>query len=351
VANVPETVRTIVGLRHRHTTRLHPENSALLGALFAMLVVWPVLVRNNYAIDVANNVATYVVLGLGLNIVIGFAGLLDLGYVAFYAVGAYTAAFLMTHLGWSLWECLLASAALAAGFGILLGAPTLRLRGDYLAIVTLGFGEIIRISLNNLTSITGGPNGIQGIPKPSLFGTTLNQPIHFYYLLLFLAVVAIFVSGRLADSRVGRAWAYLREDHLAAEVMGVNAVRYKLLAFAMGATWAGLAGAIFVSRIGIATPESFILAESILIVTIVVIGGMGSVRGVVAGALAMLLLPELFRPLQTYRLLLFGLAMILMMRFRPEGLLPSRRRQRELQEEPEPGMPTRSGQEAMDRGG
>jgi branched-chain amino acid transport system permease protein len=349
VANLLDTVRSIG--RHRRTARWRPEHPALLAAALLLLVVWPLLVRNNYAVDVANNVATYVVLGLGLNIVIGYAGLLDLGYVAFYAVGAYVAAFLITQLGWSLWECMLISAAMAAVFGILLGAPTLRLRGDYLAIVTLGFGEIIRITLNNLTSITGGPNGIQGIPKPSLFGASFNQPIHFYYLLLLLAVVAIFVSGRLANSRVGRAWAYLREDHLAAEVMGVNAVRYKLLAFAMGASWAGLAGAIFSSRIGIATPESFILGESILIVTIVVIGGMGSVYGVVAGAFAMLLLPELFRPLQTYRLLIFGVAMILMMRFRPEGLLPSRRRQRELEEEPEPEVLVRPGPEATEYGG
>lgn len=341
----------MISLRERGALRWRiPARPWLYSALLVAAIVWPPIVRNNYVIDVANTAATYVVLGLGLNIVIGFAGLLDLGYAAFYAVGAYIAAYLMTRLDWNLWECLLVSAALAAAFGILLGAPTLRLRGDYLAIVTLGFGEIIRISLSNMTPVTGGPNGIQGIPSPPIPGGQFDQPIHFYYLLLALAVIAICVSDRLVNSRMGRAWAYLREDHLAAEVMGIDATRYKLLAFAMGATWAGLAGAIFVSRIGIATPESFTLGESILIVTIVVIGGMGSVFGVTIGALAMIALPEIFRPLLTYRLLIFGLAMILIMRFRPEGLLPARRRQLELQEEAVPAALSRPGQQPGEYG-
>ena len=300
------------------------ENPRFLVPLGVVLVLWP-LAAPNYWINVAVVVASYVVLGLGLNVVIGFAGLLDLGYAAFYAVGAYLAAILITQFGISLWLCLPIAALASAFFGVLIGAPTLRLRGDYLAIVTIGFGEITRITINNATSITGGPNGLIGIPKPSILGVELAQPIAFYYLLLGLAAVAILLSHRLLYSRVGRAWTYLREDDLAARVMGVNPVRFKLMAFAFGASWAGLAGAIFSSRLGIAAPESFTFFESILIVVIVVIGGMGSIPGVIAGATAMILIPEILRPLLTYRFLIFGIVLILVMRFRPEGLIPARR--------------------------
>jgi branched-chain amino acid transport system permease protein len=289
------------------------------------VVVWPLFGASDYWINVAVVVLSYVVLGLGLNVVVGFAGLLDLGYAAFYAVGAYLGAIFITLFGWNLWLCLPLAGITAALFGVLIGGPTLRLRGDYLAIVTIGFGEITRITINNLTGITGGPNGIFGIPKPELLGVSFVEPIYFYYLLLALAGVAVLISHRLLFSRVGRAWTYIREDELAAKVMGVNATRFKLMAFAFGAFWAGLAGAIFSSRIGIAAPESFTFLESILIVVIVVIGGTGSIPGVIAGAVAMILIPEILRPLLTYRFLIFGIVLILVMRFRPEGFIPAGR--------------------------
>jgi branched-chain amino acid transport system permease protein len=300
------------------------EDRRVLAILTVGLLAWP-LFGSDYWINVAVVVASYVVLALGLNVVIGFAGLLDLGYAAFYAVGAYIGAILITHFGLSLWLSLPIAAAAAALFGVIIGTPTLRLRGDYLAIVTIGFGEITRIVINNMTDITGGPNGVIGIPKPDLLGVAFTGPIYFYYLLLALATIAIFLTYRLAHSRVGRAWTYIREDHLAATAMGVNATHFKLLAFAFGASWAGLAGAIFSSRIGIAAPESFTFFESILIVVIIVIGGMGSIPGVVAGAVAMILIPEILRPLLTYRFLIFGVVLILIMRFRPEGFIPARR--------------------------
>jgi branched-chain amino acid transport system permease protein len=301
------------------------EDPRFLVVLAILLLVWPLLGASNYWINVAVVVLSYVVLGLGLNVVIGFAGLLDLGYAAFYAVGAYLAAILITQFGVSLWLCLPLAAIAAASFGVLIGAPTLRLRGDYLAIVTIGFGEITRITINNATSITGGPNGIFGIPKPEILGIQFIEPIYFYYLLLGLAGFAVLLSHRLLYSRIGRAWTYLREDDLAARVMGVNPVRFKLMAFAFGAFWAGLAGAVFSSRLGIAAPESFTFLESILIVVIIVIGGTGSIPGVIAGAVAMILIPEILRPLLTYRFLIFGIVLILVMRFRPEGFIPARR--------------------------
>ena len=317
----------IVGsLRRRpHPTAAWLEDWRFLVVLAILLLVWPLLGASNYWINVAVVVLSYVVLGLGLNVVIGFAGLLDLGYAAFYAVGAYLAAILITQFGVSLWLCLPLAALAAAFFGVLIGAPTLRLRGDYLAIVTIGFGEITRITINNATSITGGPNGVIGIPKPELVGIQFVEPIYFYYLLLALAGLAVLLSHRLLYSRIGRAWTYLREDDLAARVMGVNPVRFKLMAFAFGAFWAGLAGAVFSSRIGIAAPESFTFLESILIVVIIVIGGTGSIPGVIAGAVAMILIPEILRPLLTYRFLIFGIVLILVMRFRPEGFIPARR--------------------------
>lgn len=301
------------------------EDGRFLILLAVLLLLWPLMGASNYWINVAVVVLSYVVLGLGLNVVIGFAGLLDLGYAAFYAVGAYLAAILITQFGVSLWLCLPLAGGAAALFGVLIGAPTLRLRGDYLAIVTIGFGEITRITINNATSITGGPNGVIGIPKPEILGVELVEPIYFYYILLALAGLAVLLSHRLLYSRVGRAWTYLREDGVAAQVMGVNPVRFKLMAFAFGAFWAGLAGAIFSSRLGIAAPESFTFFESILIVVIIVIGGMGSIPGVIAGAIAMILIPEILRPLLTYRFLIFGIVLILVMRFRPGGFIPARR--------------------------
>ena len=304
----------------------------------------------------------FILLGLGLNIVVGYAGLLDLGYIAFFAVGAYSYALLASPqfgLHGPFLAVLPAGAFVAGFFGILLGAPTLRLRGDYLAIVTLGFGEIIRIFLNNLNrpyNITNGPQGITLIDPLQIAGYSLSKvysigsytltPIHsYYYVFLLCAVFAIVLSLRLEDSRIGRAWIAIREDELAASAMGINTRNVKLLAFAMGATFGGIAGGLFAAFQGFISPESFTLLDSIMVLCMVVLGGMGNVAGVVLGALLLTALPEALRyagPLQVsllggvyidpsdLRMLLFGLALVLMMLFRPAGILPSATRRREL---------------------
>ena len=307
----------------------------------------------------------YCLLALGLNIVVGFAGLLDLGYIAFYAVGAYTYALLASpHFGLHLpfWIILPIGAALAALFGVLLGTPTLKLRGDYLAIVTLGFGEIVRIFLNNLSqpvNITNGPQGIARIDplridgfsfarSESWMGLDVSSPVKYYYALLVLLLAIIAVNLRLQDSRIGRAWEAIREDEVAARAMGINTTKLKLLAFAMGASFGGVAGGMFSAIQGFISPESFVLVESILVVSMVVLGGMGNVWGVILGALLLSFTPEVLRwtvsPLQralfgrsliepeVIRMLLFGLALVLIMLFRPAGLLPSAVRKRELTE-------------------
>jgi branched-chain amino acid transport system permease protein len=300
----------------------------------------------------------FVMLALGLNIVVGFAGLLDLGYIAFFAVGAYSYALLASpQLGihWPVLVLLPLGAALAALFGILLGAPTLRLRGDYLAIVTLGFGEIIRLFMNNLNrpvNITNGPQGITLIDPIQIGGVSLAKSheiagltfsaVHnYYYVFLLCAVLTIVVSLRLERSRIGRAWVAIREDELAASAMGINTRNLKLLAFAMGASFGGIAGGLFAAFQGFVSPESFHLIDSIMVLCMVVLGGMGNVAGVVLGAVLLTALPEALRyigPLQQrwlgevlidpadLRMLLFGLALVLMMLLRPEGLWPARRR-------------------------
>jgi branched-chain amino acid transport system permease protein len=333
---------------------------ALLVLPFALAEVGTSWVRiTNYAI-------LYVLLALGLNIVVGFAGLLDLGYVAFYAVGAYTYALLASpqfglHLPF--WVILPIGALVAAFFGVLLGAPTLKLRGDYLAIVTLGFGEIVRIFLNNLSrpvNITNGPQGMARIDpfsfggfdfsKPeTLLGIAVSGPIKYYYLLLAVMVLILVVNMRLQNSRVGRAWEAVREDETAARAMGINTTRMKLLAFAMGASFGGVAGGMFSAIQGFISPESFVLVESIMVVAMVVLGGMGNIWGVVLGAVLLSFVPEILRwtvqPLQealfgrmlvepeVIRMLIFGLALVLVMLFRPAGLLPSAVRKRELADE------------------
>ena len=304
----------------------------------------------------------FVMLGLGLNIVVGYAGLLDLGYIAFFAVGAYCYTLLASPqfgIHGSFLVLLPLGALVAAAFGVLLGAPTLRLRGDYLAIVTLGFGEIIRILLNNLNrplNITNGPQGITLIDPLAIGEITLNKtyslagltvaPVHsYYFVFLACAAASILISIRLEDSRIGRAWIAIREDELAASAMGINTRNIKLLAFAMGATFGGVAGGLFASFQGFVSPESFTLLDSIMVLCMVVLGGMGNVGGVVLGAALLTALPEALRyagPLQKawlgdvyvdpsdLRMLLFGLALVLMMLFRPAGLWPSTTRRREL---------------------
>jgi branched-chain amino acid transport system permease protein len=291
---------------------------------------------SRYTQDVAINVLIYVCLGLGLNIVIGLAGMLDLGYIAFYGVGAYTYALLNTFYGVPFWACLPLAALLACLAGCIIGYPTLRMRGDYLAIVTLGFGEIVRIILNNWMSLTNGPNGILGIKAPSIYIPNFDaglsfeifylKKLHFlYYIALALAIFTIIAVWRLNFSRIGRAWESIREDETAAELMGVNTFLLKLLAYAMGAVFAGLAGAFFAARMRFASPESFTFLESAMVLCMVVLGGMGSIPGIILGVAALIVLPEVFREFELYRMLVFGATMVIMMLFRPAGIIPAKR--------------------------
>ena len=330
---------------------------ALIGFPFALAAAGTAWVR------IGNLAILFVFLSLGLNIVVGFAGLLDLGYIAFYAVGAYTYALLASphfNLHLPFWVILPIGSLVACMFGVLLGAPTLKLRGDYLAIVTLGFGEIVRIFLNNLSqpvNITNGPQGISRIDPFSfgsfnfnqnerIFGIMFSGPIKYYYILLAILLLAIVVNLRLQHSRIGRAWEAIREDETAARAMGIDTTRIKLLAFAMGASFGGIAGGMFAAIQTFISPESFVLVESIMVLSMVVLGGMGNVWGVVLGAVLLSFVPELLRdwvePVQlalfgrtiiapeVIRMLLFGLALVLMMLYRPAGLLPSAIRKREL---------------------
>jgi len=311
--------------------RLLTEPKFYLPALVVLSIfalVFPFLF-SMYQINIMITGLIYVMLGLGLNIVVGLAGLLDLGYVAFYAVGAYSYALLNYHFGLSFWTALPIGAGLGAFFGILLGFPVLRLRGDYLAIVTLGFGEIIRLILENWNEFSFGPSGIANIPRPSFFGVQLslqNATIYIYYLMIFLVIFTIFVVQRLQNSRIGRAWIALREDEVACEAMGIDKRKTKLTAFALGATWAGMAGVIFAAKTTFINPASFTIWESIIILCIVVLGGMGSIVGVVIGAFILILLPEYLRVFSEYRMLVFGAVLVLMMVFRPGGIVSDVRR-------------------------
>ena len=308
---------------------------AWIGAALVLACIYP-LFTGRYAQDVATNVLIYICLGLGLNVVVGLAGMLDLGYIAFYGVGAYTYALLNLHYGMSFWVCLPISAALACIAGCIIGYPTLRIRGDYLAIVTRGFGEIVRIILNNWMTLTNGPNGLLGVKPPSIYIPSFESGFSFellyikklqylYYIALALAIITIIAVRRLNFSRIGRAWESIREDETAAELMGVNTFLLKLLAYAMGAMFAGLAGAFFCARMRFVSPESFTFIESAMVLSMVVLGGMGSIPGIMLGAAALIVLPEVFREFETYRMLAFGLAMVVMMLFRPMGLIPAKR--------------------------
>ena len=338
-----------VGLRNLSQTQV--VQRLLWCFLIATALIFPFL-GSRSQIDLATLVLIYVMLGLGLNIVVGLAGLLDLGYVGFYAVGAYTYAMLAMYFGVGFWTGLIAAGVMAAFFGFILGFPVLRLRGDYLAIVTLGFGEIIRIMLNNLTALTGGPRGIGNIPKPTLFNLEFsrrasegsqsfheyfgiafnsNHRVIFLYLLaLVLVLITVFVINRLIRMPIGRAWEAMREDEIACRALGMNPTQIKLSAFTIGATFAGFAGSFFAARQGFISPESFTFIESAIILAIVVLGGMGSQIGVILAAIVMTVLPEMAREFNEYRMLLFGLMMVLMMIWRPQGLLPMKRPHLEL---------------------
>jgi branched-chain amino acid transport system permease protein len=282
-----------------------------------------------YQTNIMITALIYVMLGLGLNIVVGLAGLLDLGYVAFYAVGAYSYALLNYHFGLGFWTALGIGGGLAAMFGILLGFPVLRLRGDYLAIVTLGFGEIIRLILENWNEFSFGPSGIANIPRPGLFGIDLDieqSTIYIYFLMIAMTLFTILVVNRLQDSRIGRAWIALREDEVACQSMGIDKRKTKLMAFALGATWAGFAGVVFAAKTTFINPASFTIWESINVLCVVVLGGMGSIVGVIVGAFTLILLPEYLRFLSEYRMLAFGMVLVMMMVFRPGGIVETVRR-------------------------
>lgn len=316
-------------LQYRHARTI------LYGVGLLILFVAPLFMSRywNYALG---TVGIYVMMGLGLNIVVGMAGLLVLGYVAFFAIGAYSVALLTAPdphgaiMGF--WPALGIGVLLAVLSGVLLGLPVLRVRGDYLAIVTLGFGEIIRILSKSdvLTGFTGGPGGVRAIAGPSLFGINLNNEFYFLYFIILGIILLTFITVRLQYSRVGRAWMAIREDEDVAQAMGIYTLRYKLLAFAISAAFAGLGGVLFASRNKFAGPEDFTLLVSINVLCLVIIGGMGSIPGVIVGALVLKGLPEVLRQLEDYRMLAFGILLIVMMILRPEGLWPSRRRQMEL---------------------
>jgi branched-chain amino acid transport system permease protein len=297
-------------------------------ALSAFVVAFPFMF-SLYQTNIMITALIYVITGLGLNIVVGLAGLLDLGYVAFYAVGAYSYALLHYHFGVGFWLALPMGAGFALLFGVLLGFPVLRLRGDYLAIVTLGFGEIIRLILENWNDFSFGPSGIANIPRPGFFGMDLSlsqATTYLYFLMIGLVLMTIFVVARLQNSRIGRAWIALREDEVACQAMGIDKTKTKLTAFAMGATWAGMAGVVFAAKTTFINPASFTIWESIIILCVVVLGGMGSVLGVICGALILILLPEYLRAFSEYRMLIFGSVLVVMMVFRPGGIVSEVRR-------------------------
>jgi branched-chain amino acid transport system permease protein len=324
-----------------------PVTNIVGGLLAAFALSLPFLpFSDRYIIDISISVLIYVMLGWGLNIVVGLAGLLDLGYVAFYAVGAYSFALLSQHFGLSFWECLPLAGAFAAMFGVLLGFPVLRLRGDYLAIVTLGFGEMIRIILLNWQTFTGGPNGLSQIPRPSFFGfpfvrnapegtvafhqllgiefDVMHRTYFLYYVILVLALLTNFFSMRIRKLPVGRAWEALREDEIACRSLGINPTNTKLSAFAIGAMFGGFAGSFFATRQGFISPESFTFPESATILAIVVLGGLGSQLGVVIAAAFLVLAPEFLRDFAQFRMLAFGAAMVAVMIWRPQGLIAHR---------------------------
>ncbi len=329
-----------------------PRQKVLAAAIIIAAIAWPFLVSRG-SVDIATLTLIYVMLGLGLNVVVGLSGLLVLGYGGFYAIGAYTYALLNHYYGLGFWESLPLAGIVAALSGFLLGFPVLRLRGDYLAIVTLGFGEIVRILLLNNTEITGGPNGISQIPKPTLFGLEFSRTakdggwdtfhnffgltydpsdriIFLYMVALLLVVLTLFVINRLLRMPLGRAWEALREDEIACRSLGLSPTKIKLTAFTISAAFAGFAGTLFAARQGFVSPESFTFVESAFVLAIVVLGGMGSQFAVILAAILLVVSRELMRDLNAYSMLLLGALMVLMMIWRPQGLLPMKRPQLKL---------------------
>lgn len=319
----------------KNTVRKYKKYKVQAILLLLIIVLFLPFMLNIYWLDVATFVLFYVVLAQGLNIVVGYTGLLDLGYAAFFAVGAYTTAILMTTFHWSFWLTLPVAFIFAIIAGVIVGTPTLRLRSDYLAIVTLGFGEIVRIMATNL-EITGAASGIYGIPRPAIGSYVLSTQKDFYYLILAVAIISIIIVYRLGHSRIGRAWAYIREDEDAAEAMGINRIRLKLLSYVSGSVIASFAGSIFAVKMTAIAPLSFSFQQSILILLAVVLGGLGSIRGVVIGAVIVVVLPEFLRGIDEWRYLIFGIALVVMMIFRPQGIFPAKYETEDDDEEEEP---------------
>ena len=297
---------------------------------FALLAAAP-LALDRYWVDVLNSVGLYLILALSLNVILGYAGMFHMGHAAFYAIGAYTTAIINTRYGVPVLWAMPLSGVAAALFALVVARPIIHLRGDYLLIVTIGMVEIVRIALiNDIFGLTGGANGIFGISRPELFGFRITQPKHFFYLIWFFAALTVLLFSLLENSRFGRALKYLKEDEVAAEGSGIHTARYKLAAFVLGAGWAGMCGTIFAAKMTIISPESFNFWESVVLFMIVILGGSGSIPGVILGAFLVMGLPELFRDFADARLLIFGLALMVMMIVRPQGLLPPRPRKHDL---------------------
>jgi branched-chain amino acid transport system permease protein len=296
-----------------------PKRPILYIVLFIMVLI-PLMPSSQYVTDVLTLCLIYGILASGLNVIVGMTGLLHLGYAAFYAIGAYTHAMLTIHVGLNFWLSASFSALFSAFIGLVLAFPAFRLRGDYLAIVTLGFGEILRVILNNWREVTNGPNGISGIPAPSMFVLTFANVNLYFYLTLFFTILTLTTIQRIEHSRIGRAWHAIREDEAAAQALGINVTVYKLLSFAFGSFWAGLAGAIFASKMGFISPESFTFLESAMILCMVILGGLGNTYGALAGAFLLIAIPELLRELQTYRMLFVGFGLVILMHFMPQGI-------------------------------
>jgi len=295
----------------------------VLSVLAVLVLVFPFFVKF-YQVGIMTSALMFVILGLGLNIVIGYGGLLHLGYAAFYAMGAYTYGLMYLYFGLPFWGALPLGAVTGALFGILIGVPVLRLRGDYLAIVTLAFGEISRLLLENMSGFTRGPEGIAQIPRPGFFVKLSLQgaTTYLFYISIALVIFTIFVIRRLEDSRIGRALEAMKEDDIAAQSMGIDLAKTKLITFALGAVWAGMVGVVLASKTTYINPGSFTLMESVMILVAVVLGGTGSIPGVILGAFLVTLIPEYFRALADYRMLMFGVALVVMSIFRPQGIIP-----------------------------
>ena len=323
----------------------------LLAVLALFLIAYPLVDKNNSHVDFLANAGAFILLALGLNIVVGFAGLLDLGYAAFFAIGSYSYAMLASQqfgIHVPFWVMLFVAAGIAAVFGILLGAPTLRLRGDYLAIVTLGFGEIVPQTFLNLAQYTNGPNGISSLDQPTLFGRAFGfSATPYYYVLLVLIALGIVAARNLQFSRLGRAWMAIREDELAARHMGINTTAAKLAAFALGASFSGVAGVAYAAKLDLVSPDQFQFNVSVLVLSMLVLGGMGNIAGVIVGSFVLSFVNSFLLPQSTsiahnlgfpnidftnYRFMLYGVILVAMMLFRPEGLIPSRQRKAEFHE-------------------